>query len=159
MKRRIEELYLEYGAMVYRRCLAVLGEEEAAYDALQEVFLKLLDSDGALERMESPVSYLYSMATNFSLNAQRRERRRGRLPPEAMEEIGDEREDGLAASLLLELLCSELGERTRAIAYYRYRDGMGLDEIAELAGLSRSAVRKHLDKFKARARSQKERIV
>jgi RNA polymerase sigma-70 factor (ECF subfamily) len=159
VKARIEALYIEYGAMVHRRCLFILKDEEAAYDALQEVFLKLMDSAALVERMKTPVSYLYRMATNVCLNILRRDRARAHACLVPVEELVDEREDGLAAALLVELLSASLGPRTRAIAYYRYIDGLGLDEIAEDTGLSRSAVRKRLDKFKEEARRHKERIV
>ena len=159
MKARIEALYIEYGPMVYRRCLFVLKDEEAAHDALQEVFLRLMDSAGLVERMKSPVSYLYRMATNVCLNILRRDRARAQACLVPIDELPDEREDGLAATMLVELLSASLGQRTRAIAYYRYVDGLGLDEIAEDTGLSRGAVRKRLDRFKEQARRHKERIV
>jgi len=159
MKSRIEELYLEFGPMVYRRCLSVLKDRDTAYDALQEVFLRLMDSFGAIERMRSPVSYLYRMATNASLDLLRKDPGAATRGLALVEDLPDEREDGLAASMLLEILSDGLGKRTRDIVYCRYVDGMGLDEIAEHIEISRSAVRKHLDKFKARARRHKERIL
>jgi len=155
----IEELYRKYGALVFRRCLSVLKNEEAAHDALQEVFYKLLRSAELVADMASPVSYLYTMATNVSLNALARDRRRAMESLVPADEICDEREDPLAAKILLEILSSGLGEKTRAIVYFRYADGMGLDEIAGAVELSRSAVRKHLDRFKKRARRHKERII
>ncbi len=157
----VEALYGTYGPMVFRRCLSILRDQEAAYDATQEVFVKLLDSPRTLERVQSPVSYLYRMATNTSLNELKRRRRRAPAAGISIEELGrgDEREDAFAAEYLLELLASSFGERTRTIAYCRYADGMGLDEIADFLEVSRSTVRKHLDAFKARARKHKERIV
>jgi len=158
----VEDLYNAYGPLVFRRCLAVLKDEEEAWDCLQEVFLKLMDAPGRLDGVERPASFLHKMATNASLDRLRRNR--GRRPAfVAVEDFPDEREEaregGLAAALLLELLSSGLGSRTRAIVYHRYVDGMGLDEIAGHLALSLSSVRQHLDRFKARARRHKERIL
>ena len=36
------ELYRTYGPVVYRRCLRILKDPEAAKDATQEVFMKLI---------------------------------------------------------------------------------------------------------------------
>jgi RNA polymerase sigma-70 factor, ECF subfamily len=159
MSARVEELYKRFGPLVFRRCLSILKDEESAYDALQEVFLKLMRSTEAMDRMITPVAYLYRMATNVSLNALKRDRSRAARLLSLADELPDEREEGLAAPMLLELLSVGLGERTKAIAYCRYVDGMGLDEIAEHVELSRSAVRKQLDKFKAHARRHKERVL
>ncbi|HCM28593.1 MAG: hypothetical protein A2Z99_19505 [Treponema sp. GWB1_62_6] len=162
MRERIEELYVAHGPMAYRRCLSVLRDEEAAYDALQEVFVKLMDSPFVLARMRDPAAYLYRAATNAALNQLRRDRRRLRVAIDAVAEPADARsldaEDALAAAMLLELLADGVGARTREIAYCRYADGLGLQEIAERVGLSFSAVRKHLDAFKAHARRRKEKI-
>lgn len=162
MRERVEELYVAHGPMAYRRCLSILRDEEAAYDALQEVFVRLLDSPLALARMREPGAYLYRAATNAALDLLRRDHGRFHVALDAIAEPADARsqdpEDALAASMLLELLSGALGARTREIAYRRYADGLGLEEIAESVGLSFSAVRKHLDKFKAHARRRKEKI-
>jgi RNA polymerase sigma-70 factor, ECF subfamily len=62
--QRAAELYARYGPAVYRRCLRLLGESEAAKDATQEVFVKLV---GTLEELESRVDLLpwvFRVATN-----------------------------------------------------------------------------------------------
>jgi RNA polymerase sigma-70 factor, ECF subfamily len=154
---RIEALYREFGPMVHRRCLWILKDEEAAFDALQDVFLKLMGV--SMDHVASPASYIYRMATNLSLNALRSERRRRAALENLAGSLPDDEGNGVAAAVLLDILVSGLGARTRMIAYYRYSDGMGVGEIAEHMGLSISAVRKHLEKVKGRAERHKERIL
>jgi len=43
------ELYKEYGPVIYRRCLRLLKDPEAARDATQEVFMKLVRDIRKLE--------------------------------------------------------------------------------------------------------------
>ncbi len=156
----VETLYRQYGPLVYRRCLAVLKDEEAAYDALQEVFVRLMNSPRSLERIESPVAYLFRAATNVSLNVLRKHKGDRFVSSDfPLEDLADPHEDPLPARMLLDLLSSSLSERRRAIVYCRYADGMALAEIAELFSISLSAVRKHLDAFKVRARRYKEKIL
>jgi len=159
MRREVERLYVEFGGLVYRRCLRMLRDEEAAYDAVQEVFLRLLSPSAQVGALRVPAAYLYRMATNVCLNLLRRDRGRAVLTLEAAEDLPDGRDDGMTASLLLDILSAGLGRGVREVAYLRYADGMGLDEIAGLLGLSRSTVRKRLDKLKERARRHKERIL
>src|SRR6266540_5480869 len=48
-QRRAAELYKQYGPVVYRRCLRLLKDPEAAKDATQEVFMKLVRDIRKLE--------------------------------------------------------------------------------------------------------------
>ena len=41
-RERVAELYRTYGPAIYRRCVRLLGDREAARDATQEVFGKLM---------------------------------------------------------------------------------------------------------------------
>src|ERR1700719_1415116 len=41
-RERVAELYRTYGPAIYRRCLRLVGDTEAARDATQEVFGKLM---------------------------------------------------------------------------------------------------------------------
>ena len=38
----LEVYYIRYGPMVLRRCRRMLRDEQSAFDAMQEVFVKLL---------------------------------------------------------------------------------------------------------------------
>lgn len=158
-KTVVKELYERYGPMVYRRCLAILKDEEAAYDGLQEVFLKIVDRPQLLEGLDSPLAYLFRIATNHCLDQLRKNRFRAAQILEEGSVGASDSEDGLAADIIIDLLSAGMNRRWRAIAYYRYVDGLSLDEIAEQVGLSKSAVRRQLDGFKEKARRHKERIV
>jgi RNA polymerase sigma-70 factor (ECF subfamily) len=57
------ELFERYGAMVYRRCAAILRSDEAARDAVQEVFLRVIERRRQFRGDSAPGTWLYAIAT------------------------------------------------------------------------------------------------
>src|SRR5574342_1081933 len=70
-------LYREHGAAVYRRCLRLLRDREAARDATQEVFVKLVRDMKRLKDRVTALPWIYRVATNHCLNLRRDAARRG----------------------------------------------------------------------------------
>ena len=70
----ITAYYEKYAPMVIRRCRRILGNEEDALDAAQDVFVALLGAEKEL-RLPYPSSFLYTAATNTCLNRIRQKRR------------------------------------------------------------------------------------
>ena len=64
--RDFAELYQKYGPMVLRRCRAILKDEEKALDAMQDVFLRILDSKCKIK--DACASLFYVTATRICLN-------------------------------------------------------------------------------------------
>ncbi len=61
----MKQLFENYGPMVYRRCFSIVKEDQVAKDLMQDVFVKIFEL-GLTQTAKS--SYLYTMATNSSLN-------------------------------------------------------------------------------------------
>lgn len=139
----IETTYKEFGPMVYRRCLQLLGDEAQAAEAMQDVFVKLM----GVEEVSAPSSLLYIMATRHCLNILRSKKRR---PEDAggdlVYEIASARdfEETSKARLLLAQLFGRTPESSRVIAVLHYLDGLTLEEVAKEVGMSVSGVRKRL---------------
>lgn len=149
----IEELYRRHGAMVLRRARRILGEEEAARDAMQEVFVKVMRDRESFRGESSPVTWLYKVTTNLCLNKIRDASRRRALlaqsapvEPAASAPAPEERA-GIAAFL------ATLPDELREIAVYYFVDEMNQDEIAEIVGVSRRTVGNRLDEFRVAARA------
>jgi RNA polymerase sigma-70 factor (ECF subfamily) len=64
----VERYYRVYGPMVLRRCRAMLKDEDAAVDAMQDTFVRVLRYGDRLHG-KAPSSLLYTIATNVCLNA------------------------------------------------------------------------------------------
>lgn len=146
MSRQFEELFQTYGPMVIRRCRSIVKDEEAAQDISQEVFIRVLNK-GNLDKLKYPSSFLYTVATNLSLNYLR-DNRRGPVPLSEgalmILESPDAPEERVVNRFFLDDMFSRVKASTKTIAYLHYVDRLTLEETAEMVGLSVSGVRKRL---------------
>jgi len=136
--------------MVLRRCRRLLGDEDRALDAMQEVFVRVIRSSRSL-RPEYPSSLLYRIATNVCLNMIRDDARRRKAADEdLMTRIAHAGSDGARFELseALDRLFRRHAPSTREIAVMRYLDGMSLEEVARECGLSVSGVRRRLRRLR-----------
>ena len=158
MAINVEEFYRRYGPMVLRRCRSILGDEEAALDAMQDVFVQVLRREQELHDT-APSSLLYTIATNVCLNMRRRNKRRPESSVDTtMFQIAgtDNPERSVLTLHFLDRLFNEEQESTRAIAVYHYVDGHTLEETASMVGLSVSGVRKRLRMLRKRGLALRE---
>jgi RNA polymerase sigma-70 factor (ECF subfamily) len=153
----VEELYRKYGPMVLRRCRRLLGEEDAALDAMQETFVRLLRHREDLSD-DAPSSLLYCMATNVCLNVIRSRKAPGRAAPAPGDEAillglasSEDVEALSVARILVEGIFHREAPSTRTMAVLHYVDGMSLEETAAATGLSVSGVRKRLAMLRKRS--------
>ncbi len=146
----VEICYRRFGPMVLRRCRALLHDEEAAVDAMHDVFVSLLRREDSLED-RGLSSLCFRVATNVCLN---RIRSAGRRPEDAdalIERIAraPELEKSVLARLSLVRFFRDEQPSTRVMATLHLRDGYTLEEVAAVTGLSVSGVRKRLRTLKA----------
>jgi RNA polymerase sigma-70 factor (ECF subfamily) len=148
-----EELYSLYGTMVLRRARAMLGDEQSARDATQEIFVRVLRSWGEFRAESSPVTWLYRATTNHCLNCLRD----GARHSAALDELGhfgvESVPAGLDERLTLRAVLDRVPAMLREIAVYYYLDQLSHEEIARLTGTSRRTVGNRLVEFHAAARS------
>ena len=147
----VEALSHRYGPMVLRRCRRLLGDEQEALDACQDVFVRIVQRRARLDG-RYPSSLLYRVATNVCLNRLRDRRREPSTRDEAvLYEIARAEEPGGAsdARLLLDRLFGRHPESSRTIAVLHYVDGLTLEEVADEIGMSVSGVRKRLRALRA----------
>ena len=132
--------------MVLRRCRRLLRDEGLAVDAMQDTFVRLIESRDRLDD-DAPSSLLYRMATNVCLNRLRTLRRHPEDPDdELLQRIAalDEPEPSSVVRDLLDRLFAREQASTRVIAVLHLVDGLTLEETAVEVGLSVSGVRKRL---------------
>ena len=140
----VELLYQKYGPMVLRRCRRLLRDEDRAMDAMQDVFVRVLQRRDRL-KATYPSSLLYRIATNVCLN---------RIRDQRLDLPGDEKlihiagiedlESRLDARAMLDRLFARHRDSTRTIAVLHFVDGLTLAEVAREVGMSVSGVRKRL---------------
>ena len=152
-KSEIELIYKEYGAMVFGRCRQILKDEDRAYDALQDVFARLLTFRGDVE---FPSTFLYRTATNVCLNILRKEKNeRSDLIDQEVYEIASQEDIEKNYFLKEKIVQLFSGEKksTRTISFMRHIDKMSLAEIADEMGMSVSGIKKRLKKIQDKYRS------
>lgn len=154
MEIDVEALYRTYGPMVMRRCRAILRDEEAAADAAQDTFVRILRYRGTLDG-RAPSSLLYTIASNVCFNRLRAVGRdRSDAVGESIEDYAhteDPAERILDRQLTHQLL-ADLPNGSRSVALDYFVRGMTLAEIARDCGMSVSGVRKRLVGVRARCR-------
>jgi len=150
-RSRAAELFERYGPVVYRRCLRLLRDPDAAADATQEVFVRLVRNMEALEDRATILPWIYRVATNHCLNL----RRAGRWAAEGpvdLELHADAAGDTFPERQLAQAVLSRFDPMTQSIAVAVLVDGLEQEETARTLGLSRRTVRRKLDRFLENAR-------
>lgn len=150
----VEAYYQRYGPMVLRRCRKLLASEAQAQEAMQDVFVKVLQYQDRLKN-EAPSSLLYRMATNTCLNILRSQRRHPETPDQELLlriAMCDDVEARSLGRQVINRIFKREKESTRTIAVLHLVDGMTLEEVAGEVGLSVSGVRKRLRTLKHRVK-------
>ncbi|MBN1307825.1 MAG: RNA polymerase sigma factor [Chitinispirillaceae bacterium] len=152
-ENEVRDLYERYASMVFRRCRMFLKSEDDAWDATQEVFMKMVRSLGTIKKKDSIYSWLLSTSTNYCISLLRK--KRYELFDETRHGITER--DGLPQErrmLMNEIFRHFLApwdEKTRQVIIYTYFDGYRQDEIAALTGLGESTIRRYLTRFRRSA--------
>ena len=149
------EWYATYGPAVYRRCLKLLRDREAARDATQDVFMKLVTHIDRFDDPETVLPWIYRVATNHCLNALRSSSRAGRPVPVEELELAPQHgvEPVLPTRTLAQSVLSSFDEGTQAVAVGVLVDGMEHEELAKVLGISRKTVQRRLERFITGARA------
>lgn len=151
------KLYERYGYLVHRRCVAILGTEHDADDALQETFARVQKYPPA--NVTSMMGWLYGVAARVCFDQLRAQRRTEAWPERLLTPLrelwGGSIESPAEGSLSLGGLLASLDERTREIAVLHFLDGMTQEEIAVVTGYSRKTIGV---KLKAAAQTLREAV-
>jgi RNA polymerase sigma factor (sigma-70 family) len=134
----IDRLYREHGHVVLRRARELLRSEAEATDAVQDIFLSLVQRPEQLAGVVSVTAWLYRATTHYCLNRLRDRRGRTRILETLQPVVAVASRSEMVAQVrsLLDKLPEPLGE----VAVYHYVDGMTYDEIAAMLGCSRRQV-------------------
>lgn len=150
------QLYRRVGPTIYRRCLRMLKSREAARDATQEVFLKILKSPHRFQSDEALLPIIYKTATHHCLNAVRDAARRDQKHV-TYAFASTVSSDNYPDRQLSQQVLSRFDLKTQAIAVGALVDGMEQTELASALGLSSKTISRKLTRFLTNARKFIER--
>lgn len=137
-----ETLYIRCFPPAIRLAMGLLHDEDEARDAVQEIFVKLWESE---LKIENPMAFIMRSVRNACLNRinmlDTRERIRQRLTLEPIsEDFNPDERSGEVLSAIKMLLTF----RERQIVEKIYAEGLSYKETAECLGVSVSAVNKNI---------------
>jgi RNA polymerase sigma factor (sigma-70 family) len=143
----LERMYREHGHVVLRRARRILGTDDEAREALQEVFLSLADRPDQFAGHSSITTFLYRMTTNLCLNKLRNHRRRSDLQERNGNPASADKAPDAEAVFEARRVLTRLPERLARVAVHYYIDEMTHEEIAAMLGCSRRMVGKLVNRL------------
>lgn len=144
-------LYVEFGPVIYRCCVRMLRDREAAHDAMQEVFLRLLGNLSSFGDREEMLPWVVRVARNHCINLRRDSRNAACLSRE-LQRNESPRPD-LSRTLLAHKLLERFDAATQRAVLGVLASGMSYKEAAAALSLSPSGVARKVTRFLAETRA------
>jgi RNA polymerase sigma-70 factor (ECF subfamily) len=136
----VRAVLARYEADLFRYARRLMGDADAARDAVQETFLRLCRQEPALVTDRLP-AWLYAVCRNHILDARRRQtaERLGE-PPLCRQPGPPESLEAADAATRLLALVDDLPESQREVIHLKFSGGLSYREIGEVTGHSVSNV-------------------
>lgn len=145
---------------VFHFVLRFLGQQEAAEDALQEVFLRVVKNAAKYERRAKFTTWLYTIARNHCIDASRKAKYRrarslsdpiGSEEGRTLEEVIEGHEPDPARGThnrrlkgAIHEALQELAPEQREVFLLREHSGLAFKEIGEITGVSENTVKSRM---------------
>ncbi len=143
-----ELLYQKYHRRTYSLCLRMTSSQTEAEDLTQEVFIKVHSALKDFREEANLFTWLYRIATNYSINHLKKVKVRNTVsvemvvePIESTDKRADEEIDEETRRQYLMEAIETLPAQQRAVFNMRYYDQLQYDEIAEMLGKSTGGIK------------------
>ena len=154
-----DELVGRWQERLWRHAWRLTGDQDAAWDVLQEAWMGISRGIGRLEDAAAFPAWAYQIVSNKSRDWIRREHRRRRAAEaysDQMQQAGQVTSNVRQQSLSLKEALAQLPGRDRAILFLRYEEGFGTDEIAAILHIPAGTVKSRLHYARQRLRKYLE---
>lgn len=164
-----EQFVREYETKVRRTALRILGDEHLAWDASQEVFLRVWNSIDHFQGNSSLSTWLYRITVNTCIDFQRRQSR------ERSRSMSMEGEDGQQVldipgkegvphqeyqrqeqRRLVQQCIEQLAEHHRIVLVLRDVQGLSYEEISQILGCREGTMKSRLNRARDALRKRLE---
>lgn len=139
IEKDIREAVIKYSDMLYKICLVILCNEQDVQDAIQDTFCRYLEKKPDFRDEEHEKAWLIKVATNICRDMIRFRIRHPKVSIDEVENIPAAPEQ---RETLKELL--ELPIKHKTVIYLHYVEGYSIKEIADILGITESAVKSRL---------------
>lgn len=139
-EKEFAEIYYLHVDAIFRLCFTYLKNKADTEDAVQEVFLKLLNYKGTFESENHRKAWLIVTASNYCKNFLKHWWRNRKNIDEYTEKIGD---TNFEVDEMMELVLA-LPDKYKTAVYLYYYEGYDSAEIAKMLGKPGSTIRSYL---------------
>ena len=150
------ELYETHYAAVYRAALRVTGNPADAEDALQTVFLRVLNQGDRQEFSQMPEAYFRRAAANAAVDLLRRRGTHAETPLEDAPEAAAKETDSLLKERLRRAIAT-LEQGDALLFLLRHLEGLTNGELAEMFGQDRNSIAVRLHRIRQALKIEIER--
>lgn len=153
-----ERLYERYCDKVYRKCLSFTKDPVRAEDLTHDIFLKLVVKLSSFREQAKFSTWLYSITYNYCTDQLRSQNlRREVYIDDGWERLDVGTDDGLAElaemeAQQLERALHQLPPDEQTMLLMKYQDDISIRDIANLNGLTESAVKMRLKRSRDKLR-------
>lgn len=156
-----EEIMVLHQQRVFRTALRILGNQEDAQDAAQEVFLRLYKYLNKFDETRELAPWLYRMTVNACRDLMRKRPHTEDLPDTLAAPVSDM---GLSIDLTTErrwmaAALKALPEKERAAVVLRDIEGLTTSQVAEILGSTEQTVRSQICRARIKIKEFRDRIL
>ena len=139
LEEDIREAVIKYSDMLYKICIVILCNEQDVQDAIQDTFCRYLEKKPDFRDEDHEKAWLIKVATNICRDMIRF---RVRHPKVCIDDVEHMLVAPEQKEILRELL--ELPVKQKTVIYLYYVEGYHIKEIADILGITESAVKTRL---------------
>ena len=140
-------IYDRYTNKVYAKCISMLKDNEAAEDATQEIFVKILLSLSRFTGKSKFSTWIYSITYNYCIDMIRREKKDMEVAVNDFSRIDTEDDNLLDAEILetnisrLRVILNHMSAEDKSILMMKYQDDLSIREICDMLNKTESAIK------------------
>lgn len=157
----LEQIYEERKQELFRFLYVILGERQAAEDALQETFLKAYLHRSKYIEMQQEKAWLYQIARNTAYDMLRKRRREFPIEKEILDGVRESStpQEELHGDFFYMEMIADLNDVEREIVSLKIIAGLTHKEIARVLHMTTASVKKRyertLNKLKVKYEEEK----
>ena len=151
----LELIYKERKQELFRFLYVILGETQAAEDALQETFLKAYLHRNKYIEMQQEKAWLYQIARNTAYDILRKKRREFPIEKDVLSDVVEQHaeQNNIDTNLMYMEMIRELNEKEREIVSLKIIAGLTHREIAETLHMTTGSVKKRYERALSKLRT------
>jgi RNA polymerase sigma-70 factor (ECF subfamily) len=156
-KNKFEDLYLTYRKLMFYIANKILKDDFLAEDAVHQTFIKIIEIIDKLEDVHGykTKSYIVTMIKNQSINLYNKRKSAVTVPIEEMDHyLSDDINPQLEEQDALTKAVIKLPTIYKEVLTLKYVQEFSNSEIAGILNISEAAVRKRLERAKAKAQQK-----